>query len=146
MVMILHAVTNASTGPLWKAIPEASTAVSNTNVYLFHSAFNSATGSGGMRFTSELISGPAAMLIPVAVLVVGAVVVVTLTRGGLAYEPEGAAPGRGCESGRAIEGAIANSSGSPCIDISTAIRDYRPGEKLRYVQDIDRIHRRRYPA
>ena len=38
MAMILHAVTNASTGPLWSAIPEASTAVSNTNVYLFHAA------------------------------------------------------------------------------------------------------------
>ena len=37
MVMILHAVTNASTG-LWRAIPEASTTVSNTNVYLFQSA------------------------------------------------------------------------------------------------------------
>jgi membrane protease YdiL (CAAX protease family) len=37
LVMILHAVTNASTG-LWRAIPEASTTVSNTNVYLFQSA------------------------------------------------------------------------------------------------------------
>jgi uncharacterized protein len=34
MAMILHAVTNASIGPLWRATPEYSTAVSNTNVYL----------------------------------------------------------------------------------------------------------------
>ena len=38
MVMILHAVTNASIGPLWRAIPEATTAVSNTNVYLCQGA------------------------------------------------------------------------------------------------------------
>lgn len=54
-------------------------------VALFHSAFNSATGSGDARFTSGLISGPAAMLIPVAVLVVIAVVVVVFTRGRLSY-------------------------------------------------------------
>ena len=34
MIMILHAVLNASIGPLWKATPEYSTAVSNTSVYL----------------------------------------------------------------------------------------------------------------
>ena len=38
MVMILHAVMNASTGPLWRAIPEGATAVSNTNVYLLQAA------------------------------------------------------------------------------------------------------------
>jgi len=38
MVMILHAVTNASIGPLWRAIPEVTTAVSNSNVYLFQGA------------------------------------------------------------------------------------------------------------
>lgn len=38
MVMILHAVTNASTGPLWRAIPDAATTVSSTNVYLFQAA------------------------------------------------------------------------------------------------------------
>lgn len=38
MAMILHAVTNASTGPLLRSIPEASTAVSNTSVYLFQAA------------------------------------------------------------------------------------------------------------
>ena len=54
-------------------------------VALFHSAFNSATGAGDARFTSELISGPAAMLIPVAVLVMIAVVIVIFTRGRLSY-------------------------------------------------------------
>jgi uncharacterized protein len=34
MIMILHAVTNASTGQMWRAIPEASTVLSNTSVYL----------------------------------------------------------------------------------------------------------------
>lgn len=38
MVMILHAVMNASTGPLWRAIPEAATTVSSTNVYLIQAA------------------------------------------------------------------------------------------------------------
>jgi membrane protease YdiL (CAAX protease family) len=38
MIMILHAVMNASTGPLWRAIPEAATVVSNTNVYLIQAA------------------------------------------------------------------------------------------------------------
>ena len=38
MAMILHAVTNASTGSLWRAIPEASTTLSSTNVYLFQAA------------------------------------------------------------------------------------------------------------
>jgi membrane protease YdiL (CAAX protease family) len=61
-------------------------------VALFHSAFNSATGSGGMRFTGELISGPEVQWIPLAVLAVVAVVVVAFTRGRLAYERERAAP------------------------------------------------------
>src|SRR5919112_1019543 len=55
-------------------------------VALFHSAFNSATGSGGMRFTGELISGPEAQWVPLAVLAVGAVVVAILTRGRLGYK------------------------------------------------------------
>jgi membrane protease YdiL (CAAX protease family) len=39
LVMILHAVTNASTGPLLRSIPEAAaTAISNTSVYLFQAA------------------------------------------------------------------------------------------------------------
>ncbi|HZG64246.1 MAG TPA: CPBP family intramembrane glutamic endopeptidase [Rubrobacteraceae bacterium] len=62
-------------------------------VALFHSAFNSVTGSGGMRFTGELISGPEAMWIPLAVLAVVAVLVVLFTRGRLSYERERAAPG-----------------------------------------------------
>ena len=60
-------------------------------VALFHSAFNSATGSGGMRYTGELISGPAVQWIPLVVLVVIAVFVAVLTRGRLGYEPERAA-------------------------------------------------------
>jgi len=38
MVMILHAVTNASSGPLWRATTEYSTTVSSTNVYLIQAA------------------------------------------------------------------------------------------------------------
>ena len=38
MVMILHAVMNASTGPLLKTIPEAGTVFSNTDVYLVQAA------------------------------------------------------------------------------------------------------------
>jgi uncharacterized protein len=38
MIMILHAVTNASTGQMWRAIPEASTVLSNTSVYLLQAA------------------------------------------------------------------------------------------------------------
>ncbi len=38
MAMILHAVMNASTGPLWRAIPDGAATVSNTNVYLIQAA------------------------------------------------------------------------------------------------------------
>jgi membrane protease YdiL (CAAX protease family) len=38
LAMILHAVGNASIGPLWGATPEYSTAVGNTNVYLLQAA------------------------------------------------------------------------------------------------------------
>jgi membrane protease YdiL (CAAX protease family) len=38
MIMILHSVTNASTGQMWRAIPEASTALSSTSVYLLQAA------------------------------------------------------------------------------------------------------------
>jgi membrane protease YdiL (CAAX protease family) len=38
MIMILHAMLNASIGPLWRATPEYSTAVSNTDVYLLQAA------------------------------------------------------------------------------------------------------------
>lgn len=61
-------------------------------VALFHSAFNSANGAGGMRFTDEMISVPEAQLIPVAVVVAVAVAVVAFTKGRLAYEPDHAAP------------------------------------------------------
>jgi membrane protease YdiL (CAAX protease family) len=59
-------------------------------VALFHSAFNSAgTGSEyATGFIKELISGPAALLIPIAVVAVVAVVVTVLTRGRLAHERE----------------------------------------------------------
>jgi hypothetical protein len=55
---------------------------------LFHSAYNSAWGTGDQTFTGELISGPAATLIPIGVVAVVAVVVAVLSRGRLAYEPE----------------------------------------------------------
>jgi uncharacterized protein len=67
-------------------------------VALFHSAFNSATGSGGMRFIGELISGPEAQWVALVVLVVVAVVVAVLTRDRLAYAPERTAP-RPAEAG-----------------------------------------------
>jgi membrane protease YdiL (CAAX protease family) len=38
MIMILHAMLNGSIGPLWRATPEYSTAVSNTDVYLLQAA------------------------------------------------------------------------------------------------------------
>jgi hypothetical protein len=34
MVMILHAVMNASTGPLWRTIPDGATTIGNTNIWL----------------------------------------------------------------------------------------------------------------
>jgi membrane protease YdiL (CAAX protease family) len=62
-------------------------------VALFHSAFNSAgTGSDyATRYIEEIIPGPAALLIPMAVVVVAAVLVTVFTRGRLAYEPKHAA-------------------------------------------------------
>jgi type IV secretory pathway VirB2 component (pilin) len=62
-------------------------------VAFFHSAFNSAgSGSGyATRFIKELIPGPTALLIPIAVVVVLAVVIAVLTRGRLGYEPQRAA-------------------------------------------------------
>ncbi len=59
-------------------------------VALFHSAFNSAgTGTDyATRFIEQIISGPTALLIPIAVVAVLAVVITVLTRGRLAYEPE----------------------------------------------------------
>ena len=62
-------------------------------VALFHSAFNSAgTGSNyATRYIEEIIPGPAALLIPMAVVVVAAVLVTVFTRGRLAYGPKHAA-------------------------------------------------------
>jgi uncharacterized protein len=57
-------------------------------VALFHSAYNSAWGTGDQKFTGELISGPTATLIPIGAVAVVAVVVAVLSRGRLAYEPE----------------------------------------------------------
>jgi hypothetical protein len=57
-------------------------------VALFHTAFNSATGSGGMRYTRELISGPEAQWIPLAVLVLFALLLALFTRGRLGYKAE----------------------------------------------------------
>ena len=57
-------------------------------VALFHSAYNSAWGTGGHEFADELILGPAATLIPIAVVAAAAVVVAVLTGGRLAYEPD----------------------------------------------------------
>jgi membrane protease YdiL (CAAX protease family) len=71
-------------------------------VALFHSAYNSAWGTGDHRFTGELISGPAATLIPIGVVALAAVVLTVLSRGRLAYEP-----GRGGRSGPG-EGATTN--------------------------------------
>ena len=53
---------------------------------LFHSAFNSATGSGDMEYTSELISGPLSQLAPVAILALAATVIVVSTKGRLGYQ------------------------------------------------------------
>jgi membrane protease YdiL (CAAX protease family) len=57
-------------------------------VALFHSAYNSAWGTGDQKFTGELIPGPAATLIPIGGVAVVAVVVAAFTRGRLSYEPE----------------------------------------------------------
>ncbi len=68
-------------------------------VALFHSAFNSVTGSEyATRFIKEIIAGPAALPIGLAVVAVTSVVVAVLTRGHLSYEPERATP-RPAEAG-----------------------------------------------
>jgi len=77
-------------------------------VALFHSAYNSAWGTGDHKFTGELISGPTATLIPIGAVAVVVVVVTVLSRGRLAYEPErGATTERGGWSGP-NEGATTN--------------------------------------
>ena len=59
-------------------------------VALFHTAFNAAGAGSGYAtgFVKELIPGPAALLISLAVVAVVAVVVAVLTKGRLAYERE----------------------------------------------------------
>jgi uncharacterized protein len=77
-------------------------------VALFHSAYNSAWGTGDHKFTGELIPGPAAALIPIGVVALAAVAVEALSRGRLAYKPgQGAATERYGRSGPG-EGATAN--------------------------------------
>jgi membrane protease YdiL (CAAX protease family) len=63
-------------------------------VALFHSAFNSLSGSHvATGFIRELIAGPTALVIGLAVGAVVAVLVTVLTKGRLGYEPgRGAAP------------------------------------------------------
>jgi hypothetical protein len=67
------------------ALPDNGSGRSVLVVALFHSAYNSAWGTGEHKFTGELISGPAATLIPIGVV---AVVVAAFTKGRLSYEPE----------------------------------------------------------
>jgi uncharacterized protein len=38
MIMILHAVMNASTGPLWGTLPDGATTISNTNIWVIQAA------------------------------------------------------------------------------------------------------------
>ncbi len=60
-------------------------------VALFHSAYNSAWGTGDKKFANELLSGSTLPYAVVAVAVV-AVVLAVMTRGRLACEPERAGP------------------------------------------------------
>jgi membrane protease YdiL (CAAX protease family) len=77
-------------------------------VALFHSAYNSAWGTGDHKFTGELISGPAATLIPVGVIAVVAVAAAVLSRGRLAHEPERGATTQGGGRSGPNEGATTN--------------------------------------
>ena len=61
-------------------------------VALFHSAFNSATSLGDQRFTGELISGAAQLIIAFGLLVTVAVVLAALSRGRLSYDGRAARP------------------------------------------------------
>jgi membrane protease YdiL (CAAX protease family) len=70
-------------------------------VALFHSVFNATSGSENM--TPILIPGAAASLTPIAAVAVIAVLLVVLTRGRLAYEPERAAPGAAEAGGAAAQ-------------------------------------------
>jgi membrane protease YdiL (CAAX protease family) len=61
-------------------------------VALFHSSFNSVTGSEyATRFIKEIIPGPAAVPLGLAVVAVVAVLITVFTKGRLAYEPKHAA-------------------------------------------------------
>jgi len=77
-------------------------------VALFHSAYNSAWGTGDHKFTGELISGPAATLIPIGVIAVVAVAAAVLSRGRLAHEPERGATTQGGGRSGPNEGATTN--------------------------------------
>jgi hypothetical protein len=58
-------------------------------VALLHSAFNSVTGpQEATRFVRELVAGPAALMIGLAVVAMVAMLVTVFTKGRLAYEPE----------------------------------------------------------
>jgi hypothetical protein len=63
-------------------------------VALFHSSFNTVSGSEfTMGFIRELIAAPVSILISLAIVATVAVLVTVLTRGRLAYEPgRGTAP------------------------------------------------------
>ena len=77
-------------------------------VALFHSAYNSAWGTGDHKFTGELISGPAATLIPIGVIAVVAVAAAVLSKGRLAHEPERGATTQGGGRSGPNEGATIN--------------------------------------
>jgi membrane protease YdiL (CAAX protease family) len=71
-------------------------------VGLFHSAFNM---TNGQKITPELLGLPAglASLIPSLAVMIGAVLLVVITRGRLAYEPDRGAA-RPAEAGRVVTG------------------------------------------
>ena len=61
-------------------------------VALFHSSFNSVSGSEHtMRFIREFIAAPTSIAISLAIVAVVAVLITVFTRGRLAYEPDQAA-------------------------------------------------------
>ena len=73
-------------------------------VALFHVSFNTVTGSQeATRFIRELIAGPVALLISLAVLAVVAVLVAVFTRGRLGYKPGRTAPRRAGAGGVAAQ-------------------------------------------
>jgi hypothetical protein len=74
-------------------------------VALFHSAYNSAWGTGDKNFTNELLSGSALLYAVVAAAVV-AVILAVLTRGRLAYEHGHAAPQRAEAAGVDVQPSV----------------------------------------